>query len=185
VTQAAIVLAAGAGTRFAGPAHKLLAPFRGRPLVTWAVEHALDAGLDETVVVVGAGALEPLLADGVICVPNPAWESGLASSLRVGLDYAGARGHEAVVVGLGDQPLVPVSAWRAVAGSEHPIAVATYDGRRGNPVRLAAAVWELLPSSGDVGARALITQRPDLVGEVPCGGDPADVDTVEDLDRWS
>jgi CTP:molybdopterin cytidylyltransferase MocA len=182
---AAIVLAAGAGDRFHGPAHKLLTPFRGRPLVTWAVEHALAAELAATAVVIGAVDLVGLLPKGVEVITNPDWARGQATSLQAGLAWARDAGHQAVVVGLGDQPLVAPSAWAALAAAEGPIVVATYNGRRGNPVRLDHSIWDLLPVTGDAGARVLMAERPNLVVEVACTGDPADVDTEEDLARWS
>ena len=182
---AAVVLAAGAGTRYGAPDHKLLADFRGRPLVTWAVDAAVEAGLDETIVVVGAVPLTEVLPDGVVVVDNPAWEAGAAGSLRCAVDRAAADGVEAVVVALGDQPLLEPSAWRAVAASDAPIAVATYDGHRGHPVRLDRTVWPLLPTDGDEGGRVVMRRRPELVREIPCRGAPTDMDTVEDFDRWS
>ena len=185
MTTAAIVLAAGGGSRFDGPVHKLLAVVRGRPLVGWAVDAALGAGLDATAVVVGAVDVRAALPDGVVVVPNPRWEEGQATSLQAGVQWAADQGHDAVVVGLGDQPFVPAAAWRAVAGCDAPIAVATYGGRRRNPVRLAREVWPDLPASGDEGARTLFARHGARVREVACDGDPADVDTVEDLRAWS
>lgn len=181
-----IVLAAGGGTRFGGEAHKLRTPFRGRPLVCWAVDAAREAGLPVVVVVTGAVPLDDLLPDDVVVVRNDRWQDGIATSVRVGIGEASERGCEAVVVGPADQPLVPASAWRAVAAVEDAaVAVATYGGQRRNPVRLARAAWSLLPVTGDEGARALMRGRPDLVREVACEGEPADVDTVEDLRAWS
>jgi molybdenum cofactor cytidylyltransferase len=185
VSTAAIVLAAGGATRFGSSQHKLVAPFRGRPLVAWALKHALAAGLDATLVVTGAVDLAEAVPAGVTTIVNERWKDGQATSLQAGVSWARAAGLDAVVVGLGDQPLVPPEAWRAVAASESPIAVAEFDGRRSPPTRLAASVWALLPVDGDEGARVLMAGRPDLVEAVACLGQPIDIDTLEDLARWS
>jgi molybdenum cofactor cytidylyltransferase len=189
VTVLGVVLAAGEGRRFGasgGRRPKLLVEVEGRPLVRHAVDAAVGADLDEVVVVAGAvdlGALGP----EVTVLANERWADGLASSLQVGIAHARAAGHTAVVVGLADQPGVTADAWRAVAAAsdEPPIAVATYGGQRGNPVRLARSVWPELPTTGDAGARLLIREQPARVREVPCSGEPWDVDTVEDLKRWT
>ena len=181
---AAVLLCAGGSTRFAGAQHKLLTPFRGRPLVNWSLSSVEEADLDEVIVVVGGVDLSAVLGN-VVVVDNSAWHSGQATSLRAGVEEARRRGHDAVVVGLGDQPLIPGSAWRSVADSMSPIAVATFNGHRSPPTRLADSVWEFLPQTGDVGARELINARPDLVVEINCDGDPLDIDTEDDWMRWN
>ena len=186
MTTAAVVLAAGGGARFAARGHKLRAPFRGRPLASWAIEAAVAAGLADVIVVWGAVDLSDLLPDGAVAVENTRWAEGQATSLQAGIEEAGRRGHTAVVVGLADQPLIPPAAWIRVTGAAGgPIVVATYAGRRGHPVRLDAEVWPLLPTDGDEGARGLMRGRPELVVEVACAGEPADMDTAEDVARWS
>ncbi|HEV7761006.1 MAG TPA: nucleotidyltransferase family protein [Acidimicrobiales bacterium] len=197
-TTPAVLLAAGAGTRYAasgGHEHKLQAPFRGRPLVSWAVEHAVAAAIGPVWMVTGAGdPSRPGGADGiggiggidgVELLANPRWAEGMATSLQVAVERARAGGHAAIVVGLADQPLVTAEAWRRVAAAGRPIARASYDGIPGHPVRLAATIWASLPVTGDEGARSLIRVHPELVEDVPCPGHPADVDTREDVQRWS
>src|SRR5262245_56261972 len=191
MTTAAIVLAAGGGSRYrasGGDSHKLLAPYLGKTVVEWSIEAAAAAHLDATYVVRGATDLPlPPLAEGsVTWVRNDRWQEGIATSLRAGVTRARRDGHAAVVVGLGDQPLVLAEAWRRVAvTTRSPVAVATYEGTRGNPVRLSSLVWPLLPRGGDEGARVVMRRRPDLVVEVSCPGRSADIDTVDDLREWS
>jgi len=178
----AVLLAAGGGSRFRGATHKLLAPLLGKPVYRWAIQHALDAGLD-VVVITGCAALDPV--EGVTFVHNDRWADGQATSLQCAVEEAQRRGLDAFTVGLGDQPFVTAETWRRVSASESPIAVANYDGIRGNPVRLSSVVWNLLPREGDLGARNLLAQRPDLVEDIPCDGSNADIDTLEDLQRWN
>jgi CTP:molybdopterin cytidylyltransferase MocA len=184
----AVLLAAGAGSRFGGG--KLLAPYRGRPLISWALSNLAEAPVDETIVVVGddaarvRGVCEPY---GVRVVENPDWERGQSTSVRAGLSALGPEVRAAVVL-LADQPLVgPGAVERLVAAFERgaKVAVATYDGKRRNPVLFSRGVWPILEAelAGDEGARAVLRRHPDLVAEVPCDGvgEPADVDTAEDL----
>lgn len=181
----AVVLAAGGGSRFTGAGHKLLAARGGRTVVEHAVA-AAHAALGEVLVVTGAVRLPDVAAaSGIRLIHNPDWADGQATSLATAITLAAADDTiDAVVVGLGDQPDITSDAWRRVASAAAPIAIATYDGRRRNPVRLHRSVWPLLPTTGDEGARALTRLRPDLVEEVPCSGSPDDIDTLEDVLRW-
>ncbi len=186
----AILLAAGAGSRFGGG--KLLAGFEGRPLIEHTLLMLRDAPVDETVVVVGADAArlrEVCEPYGARIIENPDWASGQSTSVRAGLRAMG-RDVRAAVVLLADQPLVRAGAVeRLVAAFEGGagVAVATYGGKRRNPVLFSRGVWPDLISelSGDEGARAVLRKRPELVVEVDCDGvgDPVDVDTEEDLRR--
>ena len=192
MSVAAVILGAGAGTRFnrgeaeARPGAKLLAEARGRPLIEWAIAPAVEADLDELIVVSGAADLAGVVPDDATLLHNDDWESGQATSLRVALDWCSRQGHLSAVVGLGDTPGLTAEAWRRVAAaSGGPIVFATYYGRRGHPVRLDAEIWSLLPISGDEGARSLANRRPELVTELACEGMAADIDTQEDLRRWS
>ena len=185
-TTLGVLLAAGAGSRFTGTEHKLLAPLKGAPVVSYAVSSMLSAGFEECIAVTGSVALTGLL-DGVTEVHNPDWATGQRSSVLAAIEYAHTHGYEAIVVGLGDQPFIETDAWHAVADTDAPIAIATYEGVRGNPVKLSASVWDLfrtIEGDPDAGARALIHLHPELVREVACKGNSADIDTTEDLSKW-
>ncbi len=185
MTVAGVLLAAGSGSRFGGATHKLLADFRGRPVVSWALDSIRAAGFNEVFVVVGNVDLSEVLPDDVTVVHCETWEQGQSQTLLAGVAAAELAGHNSVVVGLGDQPLVPPSAWRSVGASRGEIVAANFAGKRRPPTKLEQSVWPLLPTDGDEGARVLVRNRPDLVSEVPCSGNPADIDTEEDLSRWS
>ena len=185
-----IVLAAGAGSRFGGG--KLLAEYRGRPLIEATLLRLREAPADETIVVVGndAEGLRGLCESyGVRLAENPDWAEGMATSVKEGLAACSPDADAAVVV-LGDQPLVGAKAVeRLVEAYEGgaAVAVATYGGERRNPALFTRRMWPMLEEelSGDEGARGFLRRHPEMVTEVPCDdvADPTDVDTVEDLRR--
>jgi molybdenum cofactor cytidylyltransferase len=187
VPVAAAVLAAGRGARLGGRTSKPLTAFHGRPLVQWALDAATASGADPVLLVVGRQrrAVAAAAPPGVQIVRSRHWRRGIAHSLRAALAALDVTAVTAVCVGLADQPRIGPDAYRRLAAAHErgaTLAVATYDGRRANPVLLDRSVWPAAATlSGDVGARALMTGT-DVV-EVECTGtgDPADVDTLDDL----
>jgi CTP:molybdopterin cytidylyltransferase MocA len=161
----AIVLAAGAATRFGSPKQRLLLPS--------VLDRVRASAVDDMVVVLGAHEVETD-ARTIRC---DEWERGIGASLRCGLSALPEEAEAAVVV-LADGPrLAPeavdrvIDKWRE-AGAE--VVAATYGGVRLHPVLLGRAAWSGIP---DEGARSL----PALL--VPCDdlGPPGDVDTPADL----
>jgi CTP:molybdopterin cytidylyltransferase MocA len=183
-----VVLAAGSGSRFG--AVKQLAPFRGRPLVEHAVAALADGGLDAVLVVLGADAaaieqqadLRP--ANVIRCADA---HQGQSRSLRAGVAAAERLGAAAVVVLLGDQPLVaPAAVERVVAAAAadpHADAVrATYGGVPAHPVLLRRSTFPAVARlQGDTGARELFAEFDVVLVACDGHGSPADVDTPGDL----
>lgn len=187
MTTLAVVLAAGAGTRFRGSGHKLRATVNGISVLEHAIAHARNAAIGDVVVVTGAEQFSDLLA-GTDTIHNEAWETGQRSSVLCAIDEAERRGCDVVVIAAGDQPFVSPEDWRAVSEKDSPIAVATYDGQPATPVRLHKSIWDefrALDADPDAGARSLMHLHPELVSQVTCKGSGADIDTTEDLERWT
>jgi molybdenum cofactor cytidylyltransferase len=181
---AGLLLASGASRRFGS--NKLVASLDGRPIVRWSAE-ALSGAVEETWVVVPGPSPEVRAAlDGlpVRWVENSVADEGMASSIRAGIAALPAE-TEAVVITLGDQPLIDgdvirrvVGAWRAEAARCRAVVTAYEDGR-GHPVLIGAALFPaLLALEGDRGARELLASLGEAIAvvDVPSAR-PADVDT--------
>lgn len=148
--------------------------------------------LDRAVRVLAAAGCAPVVAvvrpgvDVAGAIVNPDPSRGQRSSLQLAVDACPDA--DALAVLLVDTPGVDEAAARAVVAAWRPgrIAIASYAGRRGHPTVMAPALWRdaLAQAAPDEGARALLRARPELVDQVEVDGDPADLDTPEDLVRW-
>jgi molybdenum cofactor cytidylyltransferase len=192
VTAVALVLAAGASSRFGS--NKLLAPLDGRPVLQHALDAVAAAGIADVVVVLGSDvdALEAAIAwRGERRVVNERPEDGISSSIRAGLDAAvEVPGADSALVVLGDQPALRPGVIRAVLTvAESPGAAAAFFVRpryaedpAPNPVLVRRTAWALAAGlEGDWGLGQLMANQPDRVVEVPVAGANPDVDTPADL----
>lgn len=184
-----LVLAAGAGSRFGGG--KLLATIGGRPVLQHVLDALAEAGVGETVVVLGHDAERIEAATdwgGARRVVNPEPERGLSSSLRLGFEAIGSDAG-AVLVALGDQPLVSAAVIRSLLDAPikrgRSIVVPAYPDEAGrNPVLVRRAAFGLVGEvTGDRGLGPVLEAHPDLVSEIPVDVANPDIDTPADLAR--
>lgn len=173
MSVAGLVLAAGAGTRYGQP--KAPVVIDGERLVDRAVRVLAEGGCDPVLVVLGAWVGR---VDGADIVVNDAWPEGMGSSLRAGLQaLMDSSSADAVVVSLVDLPGLTPAAVRRLVECPADLAVATYEGERGHPVRISRAFWPeaIGVAQGDEGARRLLRGRTDVelveVGDVAAGYD--------------
>jgi CTP:molybdopterin cytidylyltransferase MocA len=188
VTTAAVILAAGAGSRFGGG--KLQALLDGRPIVAHVVEAARSAGLEPIVVVVPpTGELDGLELGEVRRVVNPNPAEGLSSSVRLGLRSLELdEGVDAAAILPGDQPLVRPEVIRVLLAAlddrpATPFVVARYaDDGAPNPILARRPIWRLADElAGDRGFGPVLATHAELVSFVRVDGANPDIDTAADL----
>jgi molybdenum cofactor cytidylyltransferase len=190
-----VILAAGRSTRFSGDqpaATKLIAEFRGKPLIRHVADAALGSAARPLIAVTGHARdlVQAALAEvPVTFVHNKDYASGLASSLRGGIAAVPQSARGAIIL-LGDMPLVTSDLIdqliRSFGEGANADAVAPVtEGRRGNPVLLARSLFAGVAGlTGDEGARRLL-QNPGIhVIEIASAGEAAgaDIDTPEALE---
>jgi CTP:molybdopterin cytidylyltransferase MocA len=180
----AVVLAAGKGKRMGRL--KPLVPVDGVSSLTHVIRVLKEAGIERIIVVLGHGASEIRSAvdlDGCSVVVNPDYASGMASSLKTGIEaLSGAA--EGFLILHADMPYLSSSTVRAVVDRAErgaKIVAPRYQNTRGFPVYFhRSCLTELLPTlTGDIGARRYLdTHAQDLV-LIPVD-DPG---VVQDIDR--
>jgi molybdenum cofactor cytidylyltransferase len=195
---AAIVLAAGASTRYGQP--KQLLPVGGKTMLQHVVDVVLASPVDQAIVVLGHRAGEigssvrqslPTAADkSADIVTNEEWQAGLSTSVQAGLRAIRPDVQAALFV-LADQPAITPGIIAALLGRYRetgaPIVVPTYRGERGNPALFDRSLFaELMEVRNDRGGRKLIDRYANRTEKVEVGSEAVlvDVDTEEDYQRF-
>ncbi len=187
----AVVLAAGSSSRMGSPKQTLR--FRGESLLRRAALAALDAGCRPVVVVTGAHAelsrreLDELDVQEVF---NASWETGMASSVRAGIEglVSSDANVDAAVFMLCDQPHVTAELISTLMASHRatgrPVIASTYGGSFGVPALFSRTLFaELTRLEGMSGAKEIIKRHASEAHLLSFPGGEVDVDTPDDFSR--
>jgi CTP:molybdopterin cytidylyltransferase MocA len=171
-----LILAAGEGKRFGQP--KATYIYQGERLVDRAVRLLRESGAEEIYVVLGAWLGE---VPGAKIIENPKWQTGMGSSLQIGLNYlANNTELNRILITLVDLPGLTAPAITRVATDENEISVASYAGVRGHPVAFERQHWIPVAQSahGDSGARDYLKTHSEKIKLI----EVSDIASGEDLD---
>jgi CTP:molybdopterin cytidylyltransferase MocA len=180
---AAIILAAGAGTRFGEPKANALLP-DGRRFLDVIIEHCATSGASPIIAVIAAGTEVPANVRAVI---NSKPKAEQVTSLRLGLAQLANTDAAGALVWPVDHPFARAESALAVIDAARrtgaPIVVPVTSEGRGHPVWFARETWRELMTVADGGARAVVHGYGARVLEVPVAdaGIRRDIDTKEDL----
>ncbi|MGK6351332.1 XdhC family protein [Parapedobacter sp. DT-150] len=179
-----LLLAAGESKRLGTPKQQL--PYRGQTLLQHAVQAALGVGTTVTVVL-GPDAeamAQQLYGMGVDIVVNPDYQSGMATSIRCGVEHVRAHYPQIayLTIMLCDQPHVDTDHLLALIRRQQstgaPVTASYYAARKGVPALFHRSVFpQLLALQGDTGAKHVIESLGDEVATVHFPLGATDIDT--------
>lgn len=190
---AAVILAAGASTRF-GRQNKLLARIDGQPLVERVTRGMLQHPFAECIVVTRGlddGVAQTLAGLPVRIVENPHADRGMGTSISHGVAVL-ADGIDGIMIVPGDMPALPASligellATFAASCAEAVVYPVSAGGEQRNPVIFPATLRaDLAGLDGHSGGKSLIAAHRASARTIPVDDETmfADIDTQEDLDR--
>lgn len=186
----ALILAAGESKRM-GRSKQLL-PFEDRTILETVIDHILQSTVDETLVVLGANkeGIEEMIKDlPVKSVFNPHFKKGMLSSVQRGFASLPEEA-EAVLVFLGDQPMIPSSVIdriiNAYQSSKKGIVLPVFEQRRGHPVLIHTKYrHEVAQLDPEIGLKELIHNHPEEILEVEMDTPSIldDIDTPSDYKK--
>ena len=186
-----IILAAGASTRLGKP--KQLLQYRGKTLLTHAINEAVNSNADAVVVVLGkdANLFKKEIDERKIRVAiNSSWEEGMASSLRLGMDtlLKDKPYIDAVIFMVCDQPHVLSSILNELIITQQKttkqIVTCNYGDSIGPPALFHKKYFkDLMKLSGDTGARKIIQQNMNDMTTILFPEGEIDIDTEEDYEE--
>jgi putative nucleotidyltransferase with HDIG domain len=185
---AALVLAAGYSSRMGR--FKPLLPLGDKSAVAWATRAFHDGGITDIGVVTGhaSAELEPELRRlGVAVLRNPAYDSGMYSSIRAGIASLAPEVDACFLLPV-DIPLIrptTIAALSAHYNDNGPaVLYPRFAGKRGHPPLIARRLFdEILAGDGAGGLRALLARHDAAEIDVADEGILLDMDTPEDYTR--
>lgn len=186
----AIILAAGKSERMG--TNKLLLPIHGRPMINNVIARVMESGVDHICMVLGAFMDDMLKAIESFPVKhcyNADYEQGMFTSIQCGFRQVPLTA-DAVVLFLGDQPLIPGEVTRQLIGeytrSGKGILIPVFNGKRGHPVlidrKYAQVIDTLVPEKG---LHTLFDKYPEdiMEVEVTAPGVLKDIDTRQEYEN--
>ena len=163
----AILLAAGQSKRMVGK-NKLTKEIKGIPLIKLSVKNILASSIDELIIVLGhqKEIIEELIdkKEKIKCVFNKNFESGIASSIKIGLDNLSEK-TEAFFICLSDMPYINKEIYDQLIDSKKnnqtkEIFVPYYENQQGNPILFSITMRNKINEVlGDLGAKKIIMQN--------------------------